>query len=99
MGRILLRDFVESDRPGFLAYHGDARYCALGGPQAADPEHSAALFHTFLSWASEQPRRNYQLAIVATANPQAIVGCGGLRGVERDGSAELGIELAPAFWG
>jgi [ribosomal protein S5]-alanine N-acetyltransferase len=97
-GKILLRDFVESDRPAFAAYHSDPRFLALGGPDGTGPN-VTALFDSFVEWVSERPRRHYQLAIVEASNRQALVGCGGLRGVGPDCRAELGIELGPAYWG
>jgi len=55
---------------------------------------------TFRLWAGERPRRNYQLAIVQLQEPQAMVGCCGLRGAGCEtGRAELGVELAPQYWG
>ena len=98
--RFLLREFVEADRPAFLAYHADPRNVAFYGPDEARPEHAGHLFETFQAWASERPRLNYQLAIVHRQEPQALVGCCGLRGAGRPaGEAELGLELAPDFWG
>ena len=97
--RFLLRDFTEAERPAFIAYRADPRYLALAGPDEADPQHSQRLFQTFRDWTSEQPRRNYQLAILQRHEPQALVGCGGVRGAGcESGKAELGIELAPAYW-
>jgi RimJ/RimL family protein N-acetyltransferase len=99
-GRFLLRDFDEGDRSAFLAYHSDPRFLAFYGPQEADPGHAASLLETFRLWAEERPRRNYQLAIVQAQDPQAMVGCCGLRGAGcKEGEAELGIELAPEYWG
>jgi [ribosomal protein S5]-alanine N-acetyltransferase len=97
--RLRLRDFREVDRRAFLAYQADPRYAALDGPEEADPARAQALLETFGRWARERPRRNYQLAIVEKASGK-LVGCCGLRqtGCE-EGSAELGIELAPDHWG
>jgi ribosomal-protein-alanine N-acetyltransferase len=98
--RFLLRDFVEADWPAFLAYHADPRYRASVGPDASNPERARRLFEAFQVWASEHPRLNYQLAIVRRREPQALVGCCGLRGADFEaGRAELGIELAPDYWG
>lgn len=98
--RFLLRDFVELDRSPFLAYQTDPRSQIFYEPGEANPEHSTRLFETFRMWASEQPRLNYQLAIVQRREPHALVGCCGLRGSECDaGEMELGIELAPDYWG
>ena len=98
--RFLLRDFVQADRPAFLAYQADARNVAFYGPDEAKPEHAVHLFETFRAWAAERPRRNYQFAIVPQQEPHALVGCCGLRtaGCEA-GEAEFGLELAPAYRG
>ena len=97
--RLLLRDFRESDRNAFLAYQADRRYLALYGRETADPGHASGLLQTFEQWASEQPRRNYQLAIIERSSEE-LVGCCGLRSAGCDrASAELGFELAPEYWG
>lgn len=98
--RFVLRDFVEADRPAFLAYQADPRARAFYGPDEADSVQAAYLFETFRAWASESPRLNVQLAVVQRSEPHALVGCGGLRrGGAEPGEAELGVELAPDYWG
>ena len=72
--RLLLRDFRESDRNAFLGYQADRRYLALYGRETADPAHASELLQTFEQWASEQPRRNYQLAIIERSSEE-LVGC------------------------
>lgn len=97
--RFLLRDFVEEDEPAFLDYHADPRYAEFCSSEEVKPDSTHQLFQRFMQWATEVPRRNYQLAIVDHRNLQ-LIGCGGLR---QDGyaaeQAELGIELAPQYWG
>lgn len=98
--RFLLRDFVELDRSPFLAYQADPRNQAFYEPSEANPEQAKRLFKTFQRWASSRPRLNYQLAIVQRQEPYPLVGCCGLRGAECEaGEMELGIELAPNYWG
>jgi [ribosomal protein S5]-alanine N-acetyltransferase len=98
--RFLLRDFVDSDRSPFLDYQADPRNLRFYGPDEASPEHAGRLFETFQRWAVDRPRLNYQLAIVQRQRPYALVGCCGLRGMECEaGKMELGIELAPTYWG
>lgn len=105
--RFLLRDFVESDRLPFLNYQADPRNLTFYEPKEASSEHAAHLFDRFQTWASEIPRLNYQVAItLGTAKlnahrqaPDNLVGCCGLRGIDRNGEMELGIELAPTYWG
>lgn len=97
--RFILRDFVQEDEPAFLAYHAEPRYAEFCSSEESTPEFIQELFQRFRQWATEVPRCNYQLAIV-DRRTQELVGCGGLRqngyGSEQ---AELGIELAPQFWG
>ncbi|MBD2114245.1 GNAT family N-acetyltransferase [Nodosilinea sp. FACHB-141] len=98
--RFLLRDFVELDRPSFLNYQADPRSQAFYEPSDATAEQATRLFDTFLSWAADRPRTNYQLAIVQQQEPKALVGCCGLRGAQYPaGEMELGIELVPNYWG
>ncbi len=56
--RFLLREFTMEDAPAFRAYHTDARYLALYGPEDAHPDHATGLVETFIAWAAEEPRRN-----------------------------------------
>ncbi|MBI4779778.1 MAG: GNAT family N-acetyltransferase [Oscillatoriophycideae cyanobacterium NC_groundwater_1537_Pr4_S-0.65um_50_18] len=97
--RFLLRDFVQEDEPAFLAYHADPRYAEFCSSEEVTPEFTHELLQRFMQWATEVPRCNYQLAI-ADRRTLELIGCGGLR---QDGyaagQAELGIELAPQYWG
>lgn len=97
--RFLLRDFNQNDEPAFFAYRADPRYAEFCAPEEVTPNFTHKLLQRFNQWAAEHPRRNYQLAIVDRRSSE-LIGCGGLR---RDGygpeQAELGIELAPQFWG
>ncbi|MBL1175203.1 GNAT family N-acetyltransferase [Pantanalinema sp. GBBB05] len=97
--RFLLRDFLQEDELAFLTYHADSRYAAFCSPEEVMPDFTHQLFQRFIHWTIEVPRHNYQLAIVDRRNCE-LVGCAGLR---QDGyaaeQAELGIELAPQYWG
>ena len=98
--RFLLREFTEEDEPAFLAYQSDPRYAQFCAPEEVRVDRARALLRHFREWAAERPRRNYQLAISASRMPQELIGCCGLRreGYGRD-QAEMGIELAPRYWG
>jgi [ribosomal protein S5]-alanine N-acetyltransferase len=97
--RFLLRDFIESDRAPFLEYQADPRNLTFYTPAESNPDRSTHLFELFQAWAKENPRRNYQLAIVQQA-PQTLLGCCGLRALAgKPREMELGIELAPNYWG
>jgi [ribosomal protein S5]-alanine N-acetyltransferase len=98
--RFLLRDFALEDAPAFEAYHDDPRSLEFYGAEQAKPGHATELLDLFRTWADERPRRNYQLAIVRRDETQTLVGCCGLRSADSEKSrAELGIELAPEYWG
>jgi ribosomal-protein-alanine N-acetyltransferase len=98
--RFLLREFTDEDGPAFLAYQSDPRYAQFCGPKEVGVDHARELLRQFREWAAERPRRNYQLAMPVIRHPQELLGCGGLRceGYGPD-QAELGIELAPQYWG
>lgn len=98
--RFLLRDFVADDAPVFEAYHADPRSVEFYGVEETKPDHAKELIELFKTWAAELPRVNYQLAIIRRDETQTLVGCCGLRSADSEsGKAELGIELAPAYWG
>lgn len=96
--RFLLREFVDADLPAFAAYHADPRSAELYGPDDTSPDLAAELIGLFKTWASQIPRLNYQFAVIRRGG--ALVGCCGLRGAGAGpGRAELGVELAPEYWG
>jgi RimJ/RimL family protein N-acetyltransferase len=98
--RLLLREFTQDDARAFLAYQADPRYAEFYGPEESAPDHARELLHLFSTWASERPRRNYQLAVAELRNPRQLLGCCGLRlkGLGA-GTAEFGLELAAESWG
>lgn len=95
--RFLLRDFIEVDRPAFVAYQMDPRYLALYDYDAADVQRANDLFDRFEAWRQEIPRVNFQLGVFDRRTNE-LCGCAGLRKTT-DATAILGIELAPAKWG
>jgi [ribosomal protein S5]-alanine N-acetyltransferase len=98
--RFLLRDFMESDRAAFLAYQADPRNLTFYNPNESNPDRAARLFELFQTWAGDLPRLNYQLAIIQRQSSHALVGYCGLRTINNTtGEMELGIELAPTYWG
>ncbi|MCW8125848.1 GNAT family N-acetyltransferase [Microbulbifer halophilus] len=98
--RFLLRDFDARDWPAFEAYHADPRSAEFYGEVQSHPDHARELFELFSLWTGEVPRCNYQLAVVRRDADQALVGCCGLRRESTTSPrAELGIELAPDYWG
>lgn len=97
--RFLLRDFIPADEAAFLTYRAEPCYAEFCAPEEVTPNFTRKLLQRFNQWTIEHPRRNYQLAIVDRRSFE-LIGCGGLR---REGygseQAELGVELAPQFWG
>ena len=70
------------------------------GSKRLSPVTLSSFLETFKNWAAQKPRRNYQFAIIQRQGAQLLVGCCGLRTADSEASkAELGIELAPEFWG
>jgi ribosomal-protein-alanine N-acetyltransferase len=97
--RFLLRDLVESDRAAFVAYQRDPRYLRLYDLDKADGSRVHDLFDLFISWQQDQPRRNYQLGIFDQPLGR-LCGVAGLRQAgQLEGTAVLGLELAPDNWG
>jgi ribosomal-protein-alanine N-acetyltransferase len=97
--RFVLRDFVEADRPAFLAYQMDARYRALYGFGEEHLQRANDLFDRFLGWQLDEPRANIQLGIFGRIDDR-LCGCAGLRiAALQPGTATLGIELTPDDWG
>jgi [ribosomal protein S5]-alanine N-acetyltransferase len=97
--RFLLRDFIPEDEPEFSAYRADPRYAEFCTAAEVTASFSHELLQRFRQWATESPRRNYQLGIVDRRSPQ-FIGSAGLRREANDSNwAELGIELAPQLWG
>ncbi|WP_309083989.1 GNAT family N-acetyltransferase [Chelativorans sp.] len=96
--RCALRDFLPEDEAAFAAYQRDPRFAAAreeAGQEAADP---AWLLRLFAEWAAEEPRLNFQLAVIDRADG-ALIGCAGLRTKDcAEGQGELGIELAADYW-
>jgi ribosomal-protein-alanine N-acetyltransferase len=98
--RFFLRDFIADDAPAFAAYHADPRSLEFYGADEAKPGHAQELLEIFKHWAGEHPRRNYQLAIIRRKELHILGGCCGLRRADAEArKAEIGIELAPNYWG
>ena len=98
--RLRLREFVEADRPAFLAYQADPRSLAFRGPEHSTADHADRLLAMFREWSLELPRLNYQLAITPKGRPGELIGCCGLRMAGCPaGVGEIGIELSPDWWG
>src|SRR6202030_3092026 len=98
--RFILRDFRDQDWQAFLSFQSDLRLLARYGTDESAPRHAETLFQRFNLWASERPRRKYQLAVFHLKQPDKLIGCCGMRREDgNDKRADLGIGLAPEYWG
>lgn len=95
---VVLRDFAEKDRKGFVGYQMDSRYRRLYDYDD-DPGRAHELFDLFASWRVETPRTRFQYGVFDRAT-DAVCGSAGVRQRTCDPrSAAIGIELSPENWG
>jgi RimJ/RimL family protein N-acetyltransferase len=98
-GRILLREFGEGDVGGLLAIHSDLRVLRYCAPEVGTPEHARMLVEMFIRWASENPRQNFQLAIVDRETNALLGSCGIRQASCPPDQAEFGIGIDADWWG
>jgi RimJ/RimL family protein N-acetyltransferase len=97
--RILLREFAESDVGGLHAVHSDPRVLRYDTPEVGTPEHARMLVEMFIGWANENPRQNFQFAIVDLETNTLLGSCGIRRKGYPPGQAEFGIAIDADWWG
>lgn len=97
--RLVLREFVEADWAGVLAYQQDPRYLRYYPWTDRVEADARAFVELFLGWQSEEPRRRYQLALTLKRSGRLIGNCGIRRKPDNDWEADIGYELDPEFWG
>jgi RimJ/RimL family protein N-acetyltransferase len=97
--RILLREFAETDIRALHSVHSDPRVLRFYPPELTTVEHARMLVAMFIQWANENPRQNFQFAIVDPKTDTLLGSCG----IRRKGcplrQAEFGIGLHPDWWG
>ena len=99
--RLVLREYVAEDWSVLADYQSDPRY------QCFEPWNSGLMFDEFVQglvarfvyWQSQKPRYRFQLAICLPDADEPIGSCGIRVNEPGSRSAELGYELAPAYWG
>src|SRR5688572_303792 len=97
--RTLLREFGEGDIAGLLAVHSHPRVLRYYAPEVGTPAHARMLVEMFIRWAGENPRQNFQLAIV-DLETNALVGSCGIRTKScPPDQAEFGIGIGADWWG
>jgi RimJ/RimL family protein N-acetyltransferase len=97
--RTLLREFVEKDVSALMAIHADPRVLRYYAPELATREHARMLVDLFINWANENPRDNFQFAIVDRHSNSLLGSCGVRRKGCRAGQAEFGIGIDANWWG
>src|SRR5262245_45526029 len=97
--RILLREFAETDISALHAVHSDPRVLRFYPPEVGTLEHARMLVDMVRQWANENPRQNFQFAIVDRKTEILLGSCG----IRREGcplrQAEFGIGVHPDWWG
>jgi ribosomal-protein-alanine N-acetyltransferase len=92
--RLTLRDMTTEDEEALSAYQSNPTYLA----HYSEKPDTSSIIASAIAWAKEEPRSNFQFAVVLQSSG-AVIGCAGLR--QRDyptGEAELGVEINPAYW-
>lgn len=97
--RILLREFSDTDVVALTAIHADPRALRYYAPEVGTLEHTQMLVELFVQWANENPRDNFQLAIVDRETDALVGSCGVRRKGCSAGRAEFGIGIGSVWWG
>ena len=97
--RIRLREFLEEDVSALMGIHADPRLFRYYSPELATYEHARMLVDMFINWARENPRDNFQLAIVDRNSNVLLGSCGVRRKGCGEGQAEFGIGIDANWWG
>ena len=95
--RLVLREFDPGDVPTVLAYQSDPRYLRHTTWASRSETDVRNFVEMMMSWARQDPRTKFQLAIT---HEGVLIGNCGVRKLNSDSfEAEYGCELAPSAWG
>ena len=97
--RVRLREFVASDVDALHAVHADPLVMRYYDSEIGKREHAQRLVTMFIGWAAENPRQNFQLAIVDSSSTRLIGSCGVRTKGCFPGDAEFGIGIGSEWWG
>jgi RimJ/RimL family protein N-acetyltransferase len=97
--RIVLREFASGDVDALHAVHSDPNVLRYYAFDVGTREHAQALVDTFIAWAGECPRQNFQLAIVDSDTNRLLGSCGIRTKGCPPGEADFGIGIASEWWG
>ena len=94
--RLVLREFDSEDVSAVLAYQSDPRYLQHTPWTSRSDADARAFGERMVSWATEDPRTRFQLAVT---HDGVLIGNCGVRKADADSlEAEYGCELAPTAW-
>lgn len=97
--RLSLREFVRDDWRAVYDYQRDPRYLRFYRWEERTEDDARWFVEMFLKWQRDEPRRNYQLAIILTEENR-LIGNGGVRIKNFDlREADMGYEINPLDWG
>lgn len=97
--RLVLREFVEDDWTAVWAYQVDPRYLRYYHQSTRSEADARAFVQMFVRQQFARPRSKFQLAMILRTSGELIGNCGIRLALGRDGSADLGYEVAPDHWG
>ena len=97
--RLQLREVIAADWPAVLSYQQTAEYLQFYPWETRSAADVQQFLKMFIDWQQENPRSKYQLAITLSATQQLIGLCGVRKRSANASEAEIGYELAPAYWG
>jgi RimJ/RimL family protein N-acetyltransferase len=97
-GRIVLREFTEQDAGALLAIHADPRVLRYYDAEVGTPAHARMLVGLFIQWAHENPRVNFQLAIMEAKTSTVLGSCGIRTSGRPKGQADFGIGIDANYW-
>lgn len=97
--RLRLREFTPDDVPGVLAYQRDPLYLRYYEGDDRTMEQVRDLVGQFVAWQADAPRFRWQMAVEWRETGEMIGNVGLRRMGARSPEADLGYELAPAWWG
>lgn len=97
--RLALREFTESDWLAVWAYQSDPLYLRYYPWTERAAEDVRQFVRELVAQQHEEPRTKFQLAVVLKATNQLIGNCGIRMKAAGAHEADIGYELAPAYWG
>ena len=97
--RLLLRDFVESDRESVLAYQQDPLYLRYYEWTSRTAEDVRQFIQVFLDQQKQDPRIKFQFAVTLKPTGRLIGNCGVRRDSPDAYEGDIGYEFDPRFWG